>query len=117
MFWGCVLFWPAQRSMGLSCKDGHTRLLIPLVPLSPFTLTIAMGLMLRATSWERDWISHFQTFLMSLARSSGHQVANFNSDDGSEFAINPTTGALTAISGSPFAAGALSRSLAVARPQ
>jgi hypothetical protein len=44
-------------------------------------------------------------------------VANLNSNNVSGFAIDVTTGARTAISGSPFAAGTGPRSVAVTRPR
>jgi DNA-binding beta-propeller fold protein YncE len=44
-------------------------------------------------------------------------VANYGAGNVSGFAINSTTGALTAVSGSPFAAGTNPVSVAVARPQ
>jgi 6-phosphogluconolactonase (cycloisomerase 2 family) len=40
-------------------------------------------------------------------------VANANSADISVYAINATTGALTQVAGSPFAAGDVSRSIAI----
>jgi 6-phosphogluconolactonase (cycloisomerase 2 family) len=40
-------------------------------------------------------------------------VANENSADVSVYALNATTGALTQVGGSPFAAGAGSRSIAI----
>ena len=42
---------------------------------------------------------------MLVGESLPAYVANFNSNNVSGYAIDPTTGALTAISGSPFAAG------------
>jgi YVTN family beta-propeller protein len=40
-------------------------------------------------------------------------VANENSNDVSAYSIDPTTGALTAVKGSPFGAGGGSRSIAI----
>jgi DNA-binding beta-propeller fold protein YncE len=44
-------------------------------------------------------------------------VANANSNNVSGYSIDPATGVLTAIGGSPFAAGSSPLSVAVARPQ
>ena len=61
------------------------------------------------------WLTHIRSF---TAQPAGFvYVTNLNSGNVSGYRVDATTGVLTAISGSPFAAGSLSRSLAVARPQ
>jgi hypothetical protein len=62
------------------------------------------------------WRTHIRAFTAQPAGLEFAYVSNESSNNVSGYAINPTNGALTVISGSPFAAGTNPRSVAVARP-
>jgi len=111
---------PAQEPALLA---GHPEDRTPCVaPLDHPNQTWPLRISYRNCVVRRGWFNVWYALAIALslfaarlhAQSEFAYVANVGSNNVSGYAINPTTGALTPIAGSPFAAGFLPESVAVA---
>src|SRR6516225_7083650 len=98
-------FFPANFRIG----DYSTTVLDPSDHMTFFSANEYIG----PDGFTNIWRTHIRSFTAQPAKPEFVYVANANSNNVSGYTLNPTTGALTPISGSPFAAGSGPFSVAV----
>src|SRR3984893_11333721 len=109
---------PAEAPLAVR-KDAGRRSRYPVITQTkPGRCDLATGAvrsLVARTGWFNVWSALVITLTLLGApiRAEFAYVANLNSNNVSGYTINPTTGALTAIAGSPFAAGGSPGSVAV----